>query len=69
MHLVTVTSSLINQTVHNTDIQQLVPESLRDVHGTVDAMLDDAFIYGRGWISASVCFLSFRLINNCKITM
>ncbi|XP_054712364.1 transmembrane protein 245-like isoform X2 [Uloborus diversus] len=54
MHLVTVTSSLINQTVQNTDIQQLVPESLRDVQGTLDSMLDDAFLYGRGWISASV---------------
>lgn len=54
MHLVSVTSSLINQTVHNTDIQQLVPESLRDVQGTLDAMLDDAFLYGRGWISSSV---------------
>ncbi|GIY36834.1 hypothetical protein CDAR_416361 [Caerostris darwini] len=54
MHLVTVTSSLINKTVHDTDIQQLVPESLRDVQGTVDAVLDDAFIYGRGWISATV---------------
>ncbi|XP_015917993.1 transmembrane protein 245 isoform X2 [Parasteatoda tepidariorum] len=54
MHLVTVTSSLINRTVHNTDIQQLVPESLRDVQGTVDAVLDDAFLYGRGWISATV---------------
>ncbi|KFM67086.1 Transmembrane protein, partial [Stegodyphus mimosarum] len=54
MHLVTVTSSLINRTVHNTDIQQLVPESLRDVQGTLDSVLDDAFIYGRGWISASV---------------
>ncbi|XP_055925014.1 transmembrane protein 245-like isoform X4 [Argiope bruennichi] len=54
MHLVTVTSSLINKTVHDTDIQQLVPESLRDVQGTVDAVLDDAFMYGRGWISATV---------------
>ncbi|KAG8180782.1 hypothetical protein JTE90_023749 [Oedothorax gibbosus] len=54
MHLVTVTSSLINRTVHDTDLQQLVPESLQDIQGTVDAVLDDAFLYGRGWISATV---------------
>lgn len=54
VHLVSVTSSLINRTVHNTEIQQLVPESLRDVQGTLDTMLGDAYLYGREWISSSV---------------
>ncbi|XP_023244199.1 transmembrane protein 245-like [Centruroides sculpturatus] len=56
MHLVGVTSSLINQTlVYNSDIQELLPESLLDVQGTLDSMLGDAYVYGREWISTSVC--------------
>ncbi|XP_067143203.1 transmembrane protein 245 isoform X1 [Centruroides vittatus] len=55
MHLVGVTSSLINQTlVHNSDIQELLPESLLDVQGTLDSMLGDAYVYGREWISTSL---------------
>lgn len=55
MHLVGVTSSLINQTVvYNSDIQELLPESLLDVQGTLDSMLGDAYVYGREWISTSL---------------
>lgn len=55
MHLVEVTSSLINHTVVNSpELQQLLPESLRNAQGAFDSMLGDAYLYGRQWISGAV---------------
>ncbi|XP_037517363.1 transmembrane protein 245 isoform X2 [Rhipicephalus sanguineus] len=55
MHLVEVTSSLINHTVVNSpELQELLPESLRNAQGAFDSMLGDAYLYGRQWISGAV---------------
>lgn len=45
MHLVQVTSNLINNTlVHNPDIQGMLPEGLSTM---LDSMFDNAYEYGR----------------------
>lgn len=55
MHLVEVTSNLINRVVvHNPELQQLLPEKLQDVQGTLDSMVGNAYVYGREWISTTV---------------
>lgn len=55
MHLVEVTSSLINHTVVNSpELQEMLPESLRNVQGAFDSMLGDAYLYGRQWIGGAV---------------
>lgn len=55
MHLVEVTSSLINHTVVNSpELQELLPESLRNAQGAFDSMLGDAYLYGRQWIGGAV---------------
>ncbi|XP_064472316.1 transmembrane protein 245-like isoform X2 [Ornithodoros turicata] len=55
MHLVEVTSGIINRTVvHNPELQQLLPETMQGVQGALDSMLGDAYLYGRDWISATV---------------
>lgn len=55
MHLVEVTSGIINRTVvHNPELQQLLPETLQGVQVALDSMLGDAYLYGRDWISATV---------------
>uniref|UniRef100_T1JEG2 Transmembrane protein 245 n=1 Tax=Strigamia maritima TaxID=126957 RepID=T1JEG2_STRMM len=47
MHLVQVTSSLINRTVvNNPELQALLPEGLGEM---VDSMFDNAYVYGREW--------------------
>lgn len=55
MHLVEVTSGLINRTVVNSpELQQLLPESLRNAQGALDSVLGDAYVYGRTWIGNTV---------------
>ncbi|XP_022249088.1 transmembrane protein 245-like [Limulus polyphemus] len=55
MHLVEVTSNLINRVVvHNPELQQLLPEKLQDVQGTLDSMVGNAYVYGREWIANTV---------------
>lgn len=55
MHMVEVTSSLINRTVVNSpELQELLPESLRNAQGALDSVLGDAYLYGRQWIGNAV---------------
>ncbi|XP_076305231.1 transmembrane protein 245-like isoform X2 [Tachypleus tridentatus] len=55
MHLIEVTSNLINRVVvHNPELQQLLPEKLQDIQGTLDSMVGNAYIYGREWIANTV---------------
>ncbi|XP_013773473.1 transmembrane protein 245-like [Limulus polyphemus] len=55
VHLVDVTSNLINRViVHNPELQQLLPEKLQDVQGTLDSVVGNAYVYGREWITTMV---------------
>lgn len=47
MHLVRVTSNLVNTTVlHNSDLQKLLPEGVANM---LDDMFQNAYVYGREW--------------------
>ncbi|XP_076336914.1 transmembrane protein 245-like isoform X2 [Tachypleus tridentatus] len=55
VHLVEVTSNLVNRVVvHNPELQQLLPEKLQDVQGTLDSVVGNAYVYGREWITTTV---------------
>lgn len=55
VHLIDITSGIINRTVvHNAELQQLVPDTINNVHGAVDSMIGDAYTYGKDWIRGSL---------------
>ena len=52
MYLVTFTSNLFNSSLHP-EMSEWLPENI-DMSDTIDSMADNAYVYGREWISSKV---------------
>ncbi|OQR75866.1 transmembrane protein-like [Tropilaelaps mercedesae] len=55
VYLIEITSGVINRTVvHNPELQQLVPDTIRNLQDALDSMIGDAYTYGKDWIRGSL---------------
>ncbi|KAG1678137.1 Transmembrane protein 245 [Nymphon striatum] len=63
VHLVDLTSNLINRTiVHNPEIQEMLPAGLgEEIQTTINSAMDNAYHYGRNYTVSAVSILKFYL--------